>query len=59
MTRPIAVSVYYEKNLPAQNEPTSIVDMVIGLNNTSKKGTSPDLISSVASDVVLTTKNND
>ena len=52
VTQPIAISVIYDKNLPAQKQPTSIVDLILGQNGTSGKTASDDLVTSLASDVV-------
>jgi hypothetical protein len=51
VTQPIAVNVVYDKNPPAQANPTSIVDQILG-----QSGTSQDLISSLASDVISSKK---
>jgi hypothetical protein len=56
VTQPIAISVIYDKNLPAQQQPTGVVDLILGQNGTSTKGTSDDLVTSLASDVVSSKK---
>jgi hypothetical protein len=52
VTNPIVVNVVYNQNLPAQVTPTSIVDLILGVNGTSTDGPSNDLIASLAADVV-------
>jgi hypothetical protein len=56
VTKPIALNVVYDNNRPAQAKPTSVVDLVLGLNGASNKGTSYDLITSLAADVVSSKK---
>ena len=56
VTNPIAVSVVYDNNPPAQATPTSVVDSILGQNGTSSTGTSSDLITSLATDVISSKK---
>jgi hypothetical protein len=51
VTQPTAVSVVYGNNLPAQANPTNAVDLILGQN-----GTSQDVISSLAADVISSKK---
>jgi protocatechuate 3,4-dioxygenase beta subunit len=56
VTQPIAISVIYDKNLPAPQQSTSVVDLILGQNGTSSKETSDALVTSLASDVVSSKK---
>ena len=51
VTQPIAVNVVYDNTSPVQANQASVVDLILGQN-----GTSPDLISSLASDVISSKK---